>query len=54
MIIMPKEFENCISAGGRVRTKSVGKGRYMHICFKNGKSFAGEVKVKKVKKNAKK
>lgn len=44
---MPKAFENCVKKGGRVRTKSLGGGKYMHICFLNGKSYAGEVKVKK-------
>ena len=44
---MPKAFENCIAKGGRVRTKSLNDGKYMHICFLNGKSYAGEVKKKK-------
>ncbi len=44
---MPQGFENCVKAGGRVRTKSIGKGKYQRFCFKDGKSFAGEVKEKK-------
>ena len=44
---MPQAFDNCVSGGGRVRTKDVGDGKYMHICFLNGKSVAGEVKTKK-------
>lgn len=44
---MPKAFEDCIKAGGKVRTKTLGKGRYLHICYKGGKSYAGEVKKKK-------
>lgn len=45
---MPKEFDKCISSGGRVRTKKVNEQEYMHICFaKSGKSVAGEVKKKK-------
>jgi len=44
---MPLAFERCVRAGGRVRTKKVGGGKYMHICFLNGKSYAGEVKVAK-------
>lgn len=44
---MPKEFDDCIKKGGKVRTKNVGKGQYMHICFMGGKSYAGEVKTKK-------
>ena len=47
---MPAGYENCVAKGGRVRTKSLSKGRYMHICFMNGKSYAGEVKTKEVKK----
>jgi hypothetical protein len=46
---MPKEFEQCISNGGTVRTQKVGKDKYMRICFKDGKSYAGEVKEKKAK-----
>lgn len=41
---MPKEFEDCRRRGGRIRTKSLSGGRYMHICFKDGKSYAGEIK----------
>lgn len=44
---MPADFERCVREGGRVRTKDIGKNQYMHICFKGGKSYAGEVKTKK-------
>lgn len=44
---MPKDFTDCIKEGGRVRTKELSEDRYMHICFKDGKSYAGEVKEKK-------
>ena len=44
---MPKAFEDCIKRGGRVRTKKLGSGKYMHICFIGGKSYAGEVKIGK-------
>jgi hypothetical protein len=47
---MPRDFERCRKAGGRIRTKILGKGKYMHICFKNGKSYAGEVKTSKLYK----
>jgi len=47
---MPAAFEKCVKAGGRVRTKKLSGGRYMRICFKNGKSYAGEVKKRKKKK----
>jgi hypothetical protein len=43
---MPKSFTDCVSGGGRVRTKELSGGRYLHICFKDGKSYAGEVKTK--------
>jgi len=47
---MPKAFEACVKNGGRIRTKKLSDGKYIHICFLNGKSYAGEVK-KKQKKN---
>jgi hypothetical protein len=43
---MPKAFENCVRSGGRVRTKKLSGGRYLHLCFKNKRSFAGHVKRK--------
>ena len=48
---MPKEFDDCVKAGGRVRTKELSSGRYMHICFPKGggSSIAGEVKTKQLK-----
>jgi len=52
---MPKGFEKCVKAGGRVRTKKVNTKQYMHICWLGGKSYAGEVKnYKKVLKGGKK
>jgi len=44
---MPKEFTSCVARGGKVRTKKLSKGRYIHICYIDGKSYAGEVKAKK-------
>ena len=44
---MPKAFEECVKAGGRVRTKKLKDGKYMHVCFKDGKSYAGHVKTSK-------
>lgn len=41
---MPKAFNNCVSRGGRVRTKTLAGGKYLHVCFKDGKSYAGHVK----------
>ena len=43
---MPKAFTDCIAAGGKVKTKTLKGGKYIHICFKDGKSVAGEVKTK--------
>ena len=44
---MPKGFEKCVKNGGRVRTKKLKGDKYIHICFINNKSYAGEVKTKK-------
>jgi len=44
---MPQAFDDCVKNGGKVRTKKISGGRYMHICFLNGKSYAGEVKTAK-------
>lgn len=47
---MPRAFKKCVREGGRVRTLKP-KGRkskkYMPVCFKGGKSYAGEVKMAK-------
>ena len=44
---MPKEFDQCVSSGGKVITKRVNATQYMHICYKGGKSYPGEVKTYK-------
>lgn len=44
---MPAKFNACVASGGRVRTKSLPGNKYVHLCFKGGKSTPGEVKVKK-------
>lgn len=46
---MPKAFDDCVSKGGRIRTLSRGKNKFQRICFRGGKSFAGEIKTKKKK-----
>lgn len=52
---MPKNFDDCVKAGGKVITKRLKHGRYMHICFdKEGKSYPGEIKKKKKNKSNKK
>jgi hypothetical protein len=35
---MPKDFDQCVKAGGRVRTIEPKKGRYIHLCYKGGVS----------------
>jgi putative hemolysin len=49
---MPAAFEKCVREGGRVRTKKLKDGRYVHICYPpgGGPSEAGEVKKKQDKK----
>jgi len=54
---MPKEFEDCVKRGGRVRTisgpsKTYGlkAGQYMRVCFIDGKMYRGEVKTKHLAK----
>ena len=45
---MPRNFENCVKGGGRVRTIKPGKATYMHVCYpkggSGGKRTHGEVK----------
>jgi phage I-like protein len=45
----PADFDKCVRKGGRVRTISVKDhpDQYMHVCYLNGKSYAGEAKTKK-------
>ncbi len=48
---MPADFEKCVAEGGRVRTMTLSKGRYMRVCYSaDGKSHAGEVRQSKGKK----
>ncbi len=44
---MPADFNACQKAGGRIRTITLKGGRHMRICYKDGKSFAGEVRQSK-------
>lgn len=41
---MPKAFNSCVNGGGRVRTIKPNGGTYIHICYKGGKSYSGELK----------
>jgi len=44
---MPEDFDKAVKAGARVRTKKLPGGKYIHIAYHDGKSYAGEVKAKK-------
>jgi|GEM_PF-3384970 hypothetical protein len=49
---MPADFLKCVSDGGRVRTINPKPGKYLRICYKDGKSYSGEVKSSKEHKQA--
>ena len=51
---MPKDFDECQKNGGRIRTKTLSDGKYLHICYLAGKSYAGEVKQKMTLREARK
>lgn len=49
---MPKAFNDCRAAGGRIRTVSgpnkkfgLSEGQYVHVCIHKGKFVRGEVKT---------
>ena len=44
---MPKEFDDAVRNGGKVVTKSLPNGKYIHLVKYKGKWFQGEVKTKK-------
>ncbi len=46
---MPADFDKCRKEGGRIRTITLKGGRYMRVCYLNGKSHAGEVRQRKGK-----
>ena len=48
-IKMPQAFVRCVRGGGRVRTISHGKNAYQYVCYRGGRSYAGEVHHKKEK-----
>lgn len=55
MIKIPQAFTKCVRNGGKVRTKDLGNGKYMHICYdKNGNSHAGEILTRKKSKKKEK
>ena len=52
---MPRKFNQCVKAGGRVRTvkpKGQKSSTYIHVCYPKGggKSVSGEVKHRKSKR----
>lgn len=47
---MPAEFDKCQKGGGKIRTKRLGGRKFIHICILGGKTYGGEVRIKKVKK----
>jgi hypothetical protein len=51
---MPQQYEKCVKDGGRVITKQLAGGKYIHICYLGDKSYAGEVKEKKMSEQEKK
>jgi len=46
----PAAFDQCVAEKGRVRTITLKNNRFMKICYKDGKSHAGEVHKSKDKK----
>jgi hypothetical protein len=50
---MPADFERCVDAGGKVITKSLGNGKYIHICYLHGQAYHGELKRRKKHKREK-
>lgn len=48
---MPADFLKCVDNGGKVVTKQLKGGKYIHICYdKKGNSYVSEVKTKKKSK----
>ena len=47
---MPKDFDKCYKNGGKVRTIKIGKNKYRHLCWLNGKSYMGNIQKKKKSK----
>ncbi len=44
---MPADFDACVNNGGKVITKKLPKGKYIHLCKdKSGEWHQGEIKKK--------
>lgn len=50
---MPRLFNKCIANGGKIRTRTISKNRYRRICILDGKTYLGEIQIKKVAKKKK-
>lgn len=44
---MPEDFDRAVKAGGKVITKKLPNGKYIHLVLHKGKWHRGEVKTKK-------
>ena len=43
---MPADFTTCVKNGGKVITKDLGNGKYMHLCKDASGWHKGEIKQK--------
>lgn len=46
---MPKDFTDCVKAGGKVITETLKGNRYRHVCFDKSGRHEGEIKNNKNK-----
>jgi len=46
---MPKDFTNCVKAGGKIITENLKGNRYRRVCFDKNGRHEGEIKTKKKK-----
>lgn len=54
MIDIPKNFDDCVKSGGKVKTKQLKNNKYIRICYdKEGNSYSGGVKTNKENKQIK-
>ena len=44
---MPAAFERCVKRGGKVRTIDLPDGKYMRVCWLDGKAYSGHVKKRR-------
>ena len=45
-----EDFDKCVAAGGKVKHKTLGSGRYIQLCLINGNVYYGEVKKRERQK----